>query len=533
VSVMFVENLPNHLGAPVRRLFLALATLVAGLFVPTVTGAVSAPLVSIPRWGLFEGQLAHPRPPTDGLRGVELRTEFTAPDGKVTKFWGYFDGGAAWRFRFSPDQTGPWRYTARFSDGAAETSGEFTCTASDLPGPLTRSPDNPIWFANAAAGPLVVRSFHLGDRFFAENFSAATRTAFLDWAQAQGYNLLSIGSHYLNRDTTGRGRGWKTPQLWETTSNTVRPGEYAKAEAILDDLRARRFYVYPFAGFIGRHSQFPQAAADQDAYIRYTLARFAPYWNVLLNVSGPEPLWKPEGYYNKMPFAEVNRLGGLIHRLDPFGRLISVHNASGDDPFRFSSWASYQTLQGGPAEKSDNFAALHNFLFRNHTGDRPIYAQEVLWPGNYLHGGLTPDQVRRKALVMLFAAANINFADMNGDSSTGYSGTLDPAERHPEMHAAIKSAWDFFATVPFGRLKPTWDVVKGGVCLANGDREYWVYRSEPGVVEFAKPFASGWRGEWLSAEGVAKTESVTVEDKKTFATPSSMPGDAVLHLWRG
>ncbi len=530
---MLLKNLPEYLGPRARRLVWALAALVAGSLVPQVAEAATAPAASVARWGLFEGQLTHPRPPADALRGVELHTEFTAPDGKITKFWGFFDGHSAWRFRFSPDQIGRWRYTARFSDGAAETSGEFTCTASDLPGPLTRSPDNPIWFANATAGAIVVRSFHLGDRFFAENFSAATRTTFLDWAQAQGYNLLSIGSHYLNRDSAGRGRGWKTPQLWDAAKSTVLPGEYAKAEAILDDLRARRFYVYPFAGFIGRHSQFPQNVTDQEAYVRYTLARFAPYWNVLLNVSGPEPLWKPEGYYNKMSFAEVNRLGDLIHRLDPFGRLISVHNASGDDAFRFSSWGSYQTLQGGPAEKSDNFAALHNFIFRNHTGDRPIYAQEVLWPGNYLHGGLTPDQVRRKALVMLFAAANINFADMNGDSSTGYSGTLDPAARHPEMHAAIKSAWDFFATVPFGRLKPTWDVVKGGACLADGNREYWIYLSKSGATEFPKAFAAGWRGEWLAPDGSARSETVPVEGNKHFTTPVSMPGDSVLHLWRG
>ncbi len=529
---MPLECLSKGLDSPARRLVWALATLVAGIFVPPGAAATSAPVASVARWGLFGGQLAHPRPPADALRGVELRTEFTAPDGKVTKFWGFFDGGETWSFRFSPDQIGRWRYTARFSDGAAETAGEFTCAASDLPGPLTRSRDNPIWFANATAGPLVVRSFHLGDRFFAENFSAATRTAFLDWAQAQGYNLLSIASHYLNRDIPGRGRGWSTPQLWDASANTVRPGEYAKAEAILDDLRARRFYVYPFAGFIGRHSQFPQAAADQEVYIRYTLARFAPYWNVLLNVSGPEPLWKPEGYYNKMPFAEVNRLGELIHQLDPFARLISVHNASGDDPFRFSSWASYETLQGGPAEKSDDFAALHNFLFRNHTGDRPIYAQEVLWPGNYLHGGLTPDQVRRKALVMLFAAATVGFADMNGDSSTGYSGTLDPAQRKPAMHAAAKTAWDFFARAPFGRMKPTWDIARPGVCLAEIGREYWVYLARGGHTEFTQAFGPGWTGQWIAPLGDVPPQSVRTEGEKRFEVPSEFTADVVLRIWR-
>ena len=345
--------------------------------------------------------------------------------------------------------------------------------------------------------------------------------------------MLSIGSHYLNRNTAGRGQGWMSPKLWDAASKAVQPGEYAKAEGILDDLRKRRFYVYPFAGFIGRHSEFPTTAADQELYLRYTLARFAPYWNVLLNVAGPEPLWKPEGYQKRLPFAEVNRLGDLIRKLDPFGRLLSVHNASGDDPFRFSPWGSYQTLQGGTPEKSADYFAVHQFIFRNHTGDRPIYAQEVLWSGNYLHGALTADQVRRKALVMLFAASSINFADMNGDSSTGYSGTMDPAQRHPEMHAAIKSAWDFFARIPFGRLQPTWDVVKPGVCLAEGDRELWVYVARRETLKFRTAFPAGWRGEWLDPQSQAAPAAVQgVEGQAAFSPPSSLPEDSVLRLWR-
>lgn len=515
---------------PPTPLALGLALLGGMAVVPAA--AAATPGSAIARWALFEGTLTHPAPPADALRGVELRTEFTAPDGQVARFWGYHDGGATWRFRFSPDQVGRWRYAARFSDDAAEVSGEFACTTSDLPGPLTRWRENPTWFATAAGGPVVVRSFHVGDRFFAENLEAGTRTRFLDWAQAQGYNLLSIGSHYLNRNAPGRGQGWRTPRLWDAGTRSVRPGEYAKAEAILDELGTRHFYVHPFAGFIGRHSEFPVDPADQELYVRYTLARFAPYWNVLLNVAGPEPLWKPEGYENRMSFAEVNRIGQMIHRLDPFGRLLSVHNASGDDPFRFSSWASYSTLQGGPAEKGDDLPALHNFLFRNHTGDRPIYAHEVLWPGNHLHAELTADQLRRKALVMLFAAAAINFADMSGDSSTGYSGTLDPAERHSERHAAVKSAWDFFAKVPFGRLRPTWDVVKRGPCLADEGHEYWVYLAQGGATELASALPAGWRGEWLSPEGHVAPAPVPAEGQRSFAAPAAFTKDVVLHLWR-
>jgi hypothetical protein len=111
-----------------RWLALGLVLLPGGTAV-SAAPAASAPAIA--RWAPFEATLSHPAPPADALRDVELRTESTAPDGTVTRFWGFYDGGAAWRFGCSRDQTGRWRYTARFSEGAAETSGEFACVASE------------------------------------------------------------------------------------------------------------------------------------------------------------------------------------------------------------------------------------------------------------------------------------------------------------------------------------------------------------------------------------------------------------------
>ena len=60
---------------------------------------------------------------------------------------------------------------------------------------------NPVWFGFKENGPVLLRSFHVGDWLFAENFPTSAREVFLDWAQQQGYNMLSIESHYLNRRT--------------------------------------------------------------------------------------------------------------------------------------------------------------------------------------------------------------------------------------------------------------------------------------------------------------------------------------------
>src|SRR5688500_2204300 len=131
-----------------------------------------------------------------------------------------------------------------------------------LPGPLGKDRSNPIWFGFRDGRQLLVRSFHVGDRFFAANWDdpvredGEKRTAFLDWAQRHGYNMLSIASHYLNREVEGRGQGWDTPDLWPLDA-----AEYRKAEGVLDDLARRQILVYPFAGFFGRDSDFPRDPA--------------------------------------------------------------------------------------------------------------------------------------------------------------------------------------------------------------------------------------------------------------------------------
>ena len=115
---------------------------------------------------------------------------------------------------------------------------------------------NPLWFGYKGGNHVLLRSFHVGDRFFAINWDDPAnpndgnlRALFLDWAQAQGYNMLSVASHYLNRNDSGRGEGWNTPDLWPLNA-----AEWRKMEVILDNLSGRRILVYPSAGWFGKSS---------------------------------------------------------------------------------------------------------------------------------------------------------------------------------------------------------------------------------------------------------------------------------------
>lgn len=482
------------------------------------------------RWSVFERAVRNEGKYANPYEDVTLDVTYTGPTGREVTFRGFYDGGDTWRMRFMPDRAGTWRYEARFSDGSPGVAGEFECAPSDIPGRISAYEGNPIWFGFKGGGAVVVRSLHVGDRFFAGDgnpvrgapWSGARRTAFLDWAQAQGYNMLSIASHYLNRDTAGRGKEWNTPDLWDNRRQQPNPAEYRRMERVLDDLAARRMMVYPFAGFFGRDSDFPRDEAKQDLYIRYTLARLGAYWNVLLLVGGPEPRLKGKPYLSE---DEINRLGRRIEELDVFGHLLSVHNPTGDDQFMAADWPDYGVLQG---PKTLDRGKLSRGLLKNHHKARPLYAQETLWPGNKHHPDYTPDDIRKNAYVLMMSAAAINFGDMNGDSSSGFSGSMDLSERVQERHDIIKAVWDFFETMPFYRMKPRQDLVDAGYCLAEPGCQYLVYLEEPGTVNI-RIEGGPYEVEWINARATSETrDGGTTADGRALVSPQG--GDWLLHL---
>ena len=443
------------------------------------------------QWDRFQAGVVNRTAYADPFRDVTLEVVYTRPDGSTVEFWGYYDGGALWMFRFMPDQLGTWKYEARFSDGAPGLAGTFECVASDLPGMLCRDETNPMWFGFRGGNHGLIRAFHVGDRFFAANWPSEERQRFLDWAGKQGYNMLSIASHYLNRDAPDRGRPWATPALWP-----LDPAEYRRMEGVLDDLAERGIMVFPFAGFHGRASSFPADPADAERFVRYTLARIGPYWNILLNVGGPEPHLRGSPY---MTGEEIHSLGRLIAATDVFDHPLSVHNPTGDDWFRDADWLTYGTLQG---PKTADLARLSERLLKNHHPEKPLLAQETLWSGNVFHmrnlgnRDYSDDELRRNAWVIHMSAAALVFADNGGgNSSAGFSGSMNPADAEQHRHDIIKEVWDLAEQFPFYRMKPRQDLIDNGFCLAEPGRHYLVFLPAPGTVSVqveGGPFTIRW-----------------------------------------
>ncbi len=484
-------------GCFVRQLALARFALGAAVFSVLTVNAVSD-TNSVSQWGQFEQAIINTNTYADPYRGVTLNVTYTRPDTNSVNFWGFYDGGNTWRIRFMPDQVGTWSYSASFSDGAPGANGSFQCVTGNIPGMISADATNALWFGFKGGGHGLFRSLQLGDRFFASNWPTTNRTAFLDWAQGQGYNTLSIASHYLNRNFAGRGQGWNTPNLWDPASPNLKAAEYQAMETILNDLAARQMMVFPFAGFFGQSSDFPTNQTDQALYIRYTLARVAPYWNVLMQVAGPEPLVYPALFQNSMALSDINRLGNLIQSYNVSGHLLSNHNGQNTDAFANQPWETFTTLQGPDNVNRQTLGAA----LLAHRGVKPLLAAEVLWPGNQYQAAFSDSDIRKNGFVIMMSGATLNFGDMNGGSSSGFSGTMNLADKIQSRHDIIKLVWDFFATQQFYLMSPRQDLVNNGWCLANPGSEYLVYLQQTGSVSVA--VSNGpFEVEWINAQNTS------------------------------
>ena len=96
----------------------------------------------------------------------------------------------------------------------------------------------------------------------------------------------------------------------------------------------------------------------------------------------------------------------------------------------------------------------------------------------------------------------INYADMDGNSSSGFSGSMDLSDRNQARHDIVKKVWDFFETIPFYRMSPNQRIVDNGFCLAEEGRYYLVYLVSGGTVNVSVRTGS-YNVTWINAQSTS------------------------------
>jgi hypothetical protein len=88
---------------------------------------------------------------------------------------------------------------------------------------------------------------------------------------------------------------------------------------------------------------------------------------------------------------------------------------------------------------------------------------------------------------------------MDGNSSSGFSGSLDLADRRQDRHDIVKKVWDFFETIEWWKMSPGSDLTSAGYCLAKVGVEYLIYMPGKGNLDISIE-GGPYKVTWINAQ---------------------------------
>lgn len=111
-----------------RFVFLSLGILI---FTVTIMSSGTAAEPATVHSGVYEAALTSTRAYGNPCSDAQVRVEFRSPSGEISSVDGFWDGDDVWKVRFSPTQTGKWRWKSECSDesnaGLHGRRGFFEC----------------------------------------------------------------------------------------------------------------------------------------------------------------------------------------------------------------------------------------------------------------------------------------------------------------------------------------------------------------------------------------------------------------------
>jgi Domain of unknown function (DUF5060)/Protein of unknown function (DUF4038)/Putative collagen-binding domain of a collagenase len=491
------------------------------------TSLVASAQPTVPLYGVFETALTNTQGYANPFADVTLNATFTAPSGRKVLFFGFYDGdgnggqtGNVWKLRFMPDEVGTWAYTAAFSDGRPGTTGSFTAvSAGAKPGPLRVDLQNPRWFVFANGQRFYLRGYYYSEAFTAtdefwrsdlDNFFGPTwkfnfiSTIFWQGAllDANNWNARPYNGFYpvIRGDVT----------RFDLSA-------WHHVDEVIQHLSALGTVWYNFDGFVPNvGGDRPKNATEEEIMLRNWVARIAPYWNVTWNIAFE---WS-----EFMTSADVNRIARYVKGLDPWNHLMTVHNQGiGTEPTGSGDWLDFYSIQKSAGTAGT--AGAGNSAVVTSPGDKPVYAQEVVWEGEQ-DGKLNENQVRQGGWGVVTGAGLLNYAEQfreNGGFAYGDGGGFP----------YVKIMFDTIEGLKYWEMRPRNDLVSSAYCLANAGQAYLVYDEGGGALTVDlsdAPASAVFSVRWTNPRTGAKQDGGTTNGGSLVDFNAPFSGDSVLVL---
>lgn len=389
----------------------------------------------VPLYRLFETEVINERDYENKFTDVSLKVQYQAPSGKITEFMGFYDGhgdgsgdatsGNVWKMRFMPDEAGEWEYVYWWSDGTKGGKGTFTCVEEGAgPGVLQAYEKNPRWLAYNGTDPVWIKSYYeTGHGSIAQDFDWIVENVYQEFVDHK-YNhiqvnwLLSLccfGQYYLD----GPEPETLDLHLYEEgeVTSTMNLDVWKKMERHMDWLNRHDVGVHMFLGFDGSQNEggpdwMELTPEEQEFYVRYVVARIAPF----ANLAGWNFCWEVDGGRAQQEL----RMARLIKEYDVFDHLRTYEDEFPREnhfdlpAYNFAAVENHKIA----APDKDMERHLWRSAWTHHMAcllgyeGKPVYMSEgnALWR-RFWHErvGATQEDLRRAAWACATAGASFNW----------------------------------------------------------------------------------------------------------------------------
>lgn len=315
---------------------------------PIKSGQASQPAVE--RWDTHEWAFRSERDYSNPFHEVWLKATFMQEGGRPITVNGFYDGASTWRVRFMPLELGQWSFVTSSNDPALNgRQGTLECV----------QPRNTFLH-----GPLHASRFHFQHADGTRRFLISTRLS-CQFAEA---SILPALIKTLHNCSVNRvlfmigGNGGEFKLLYGTGPDGLwryNVDRFRMIDRFIDTLRKADVMASPYLYYFNDKFQRKLTPEQDQAYIRYAMARFGAYCNVMPVLSNEvEQKYSNRDIprYNPRSDEWANKMGSLLKSLAVFGEPVSVHNPmetySARNPGFFTMlkewpfpWADFQLRQ--------------------------------------------------------------------------------------------------------------------------------------------------------------------------------------------
>lgn len=495
---------------------------------------------------------------------VAVTGEVTPAGGSPVKVDGFCDAadGSVFRVRFMPRVAGKHTFAVTYRQGAFTNTqrGTFTAKAGKLAGPVRVDEAHPFHFVREGTG----------QHWF---WNATTTYQLLAWDDetiaASVERLAKLGVNRIRVALAGRtpdGKRWNEPLVLRTDKfafkmepwpaarpdNLTDPGYdvtrfnlelYRKADRLLRLCRERDivvsliFYVDGRDAGVDPFGKAGMGGADEQRYYRYTIARLAPFANLMWDVANEYRLFRDD------PWAE--KMGAFVKECDPYDHITSVHG-HGDFRFRKSPWADFAMYQSWDEHGSYKFM-LKNRRDQAATGRsmpqiNEEYGYEDHYPFPWGEKRLWParigDNRRRLAWEMCMAGCYQTTGERANDGTgagpdTGGGWVNGRGNETMTMLIGYRHIMNFFTSFDWWKLEPRDDLAgENTLLLATPGQRYAAYLPNGGAARFT--LATGtYRAKWFNPRTGAWSKPFDVKQPghSSWTSPAAIDtGDWALLL---